>query len=267
MKAQPVAIDDTASLAATSDAPAQVVRLNLPAGSRMVTPSSSSIVAPAGETSAATSLGLTGRAVAKRLLDVAVASLCLVIVSPLLALVWALVRATSPGAALFRQTRVGRDGRTFVLYKFRTMYDGCSDEIHRDYVCRLLEDDSPPVGGSSGLYKLEADPRVTRVGRLLRRASLDELPQLFNVVRGDMSLVGPRPALPWEAERFGAAYWKRFSVPPGLTGLWQVSGRNSLTMRQGLELDIDYVERQTFTLDLIILLKTIPTVLSGMGAR
>jgi lipopolysaccharide/colanic/teichoic acid biosynthesis glycosyltransferase len=176
------------------------------------------------------------------------------------------VRATTPGKVLFRQSRIGRNGRPFVLYKFRTMYADSADDIHREYVRKLLVEDQPPVGGERGLYKIEADPRVTRVGRLLRRTSIDELPQLLNVIRGDMSLVGPRPALPWEAELFGPAHHQRCVVLPGMTGLWQVSGRNSLTMRQGLDLDIEYVTKQTFALDLVILLKTVPAVFTTNGA-
>jgi lipopolysaccharide/colanic/teichoic acid biosynthesis glycosyltransferase len=203
----------------------------------------------------------------KRLFDLVVASICLLVLSPLLLLAGVLVRATTPGQALFRQTRVGRYGRPFVLYKFRTMYADSADDIHREYVRRLLVEDQPPVGGERGLYKLEADPRVTPVGRILRRTSIDELPQLFNVIRGDMSLVGPRPALPWEVELFGPAHHQRCVVMPGMTGLWQVSGRNSLTMRQGLVLDLEYVEKQTFALDLAILLKTVPAVFTTSGAR
>jgi lipopolysaccharide/colanic/teichoic acid biosynthesis glycosyltransferase len=146
------------------------------------------------------------------------------------------------------------------------MYDGCGDGAHREYVRKLLTQDNPPAGGEQGLYKLEHDPRITPLGRFLRRVSIDELPQLLNVIRGDMSLVGPRPALPWEAELIEPAYRQRFRVPPGLTGLWQVSGRNSLTMRQGLEFDIEYVRRQSFALDLWILLKTVLVVLSTRGA-
>jgi lipopolysaccharide/colanic/teichoic acid biosynthesis glycosyltransferase len=152
------------------------------------------------------------------------------------------------------------------MYKFRTMRAGSSDAVHREYVRRLLTDERPPVGGAKGLYKLEADHRVTRVGRILRRTSIDELPQLWNVVRGDMSLVGPRPALPYEAELFNATHRERFLVPPGLTGLWQVSGRSKLPMRAGLDLDVEYVRRQSFRLDLLILLRTVPAVLAAVGA-
>jgi lipopolysaccharide/colanic/teichoic acid biosynthesis glycosyltransferase len=203
---------------------------------------------------------------AKRLLDVAASAAALTLLSPLLLTVAVLIRLTTPGPALFRQARVGRNEQPFVLYKFRTMYGGCSDDPHREYVRALLTDDSPPTGGEHGLYKLEGDVRITPLGRFLRRASIDELPQLLNVLRGNMSLVGPRPALTWEAELIEPAYHQRFRVLPGLTGLWQVSGRNYLTMRQGLELDIEYVRRQSFAFDLWILLKTIPVVLSTHGA-
>lgn len=202
----------------------------------------------------------------KRLLDLGVATACLALLSPLLVIVAALIWLTTPGPALFRQVRLGKDGSRFVLFKFRTMYTGSRDEVHRDYVRKLLTQDEPPDGGRNGVYKLEHDDRITPIGRLIRRTSIDELPQLLNVIRGDMSLVGPRPALPWEAELLDAVHLARFSVPPGLTGLWQVSGRNTLTMKQGLELDIEYVRRQGLALDLWILLKTIPVVLSTHGA-
>lgn len=202
----------------------------------------------------------------KRLFDVALASLCLLLLSPLLAIVALLVRRTSPGPALFRQVRLGRNRRPFVLYKFRSMYEGSSNEMHKAYVSELLTADQPPVGGRQGLYKLEDDPRITRIGRFLRQTSIDELPQLINVIRGEMSLVGPRPMLPWEAELITPEHSQRFSVLPGLTGLWQVSGRSSLTMRQALDLDVEYAQTQSFLLDLGILLRTVPVVLSTNGA-
>lgn len=208
---------------------------------------------------------LTGR-LAKRLLDVIVAAACLLVASPLLVAVAVAIRLTTPGPALFRQVRLGRDRRPFELCKFRTMYTGCPDDVHREYVTKLLTDDQPPDGGRDGVFKLEDDARITPIGRLLRKTSIDELPQLINVIRGHMSLVGPRPPLPWEAELFDAVFFGRFAVPPGLTGLWQVSGRNSLTMKQGLELDLEYVRRRSLTLDLWILIKTIPVVLSTRGA-
>src|SRR5262245_25344628 len=171
---------------------------------------------------------------AKRLLDLAVALACLILVSPLLVAVAALIRFTTPGPALFRQTRLGRGQRPFVLYKFRTMYDRCGDGPHREYVSKLLTDDDPPAGGDGGLYKLQHDERITPLGRFLRRVSVDELPQLLNVIRGDMSMVGPRPALSWEAELIDPLYLERFRALPGLPGLWQGSGRNNLPIRPGL---------------------------------
>lgn len=204
---------------------------------------------------------------AKRLLDLVVATACLALVTPLLGIVAVLIRLTTPGPALFRQIRLGKDSSPFLLYKFRTMYAGSPDDLHREYVRKLLTQEEPPDGGRSGMYKLEHDDRITPIGRLIRRTSIDELPQLLNVIRGDMSLVGPRPALPWEAEMLDARHLARFSVLPGLTGLWQVSGRNTLTMKQGMELDVEYVRRQGLALDLWILLKTIPVVLSTHGAR
>jgi len=203
---------------------------------------------------------------AKRLLDLAVATACMALLSPLLGIVAVLIRLTTPGPALFRQIRLGKDSSPFLLYKFRTMYADSPDDLHREYVRKLLTQEEPPDGGRSGVYKLEHDDRITPIGRLIRRTSIDELPQLLNVIRGDMSLVGPRPALPWEAEMLDTGHFARFSVPPGLTGLWQVSGRNTLTMKQGLELDVEYVRRQGLALDLWILLKTIPVVLSTHGA-
>ena len=205
--------------------------------------------------------------IGKRIFDVIVGSLLLCLLSPLLLIGWLLVRTTSPGGGLFRQERIGRLGHPFVMFKFRTMQADCSDDIHREYVRKLLTDEPACTGGASGLYKLDADPRVTRIGRLLRRTSLDELPQLINVVRGDMSLVGPRPALPWEAELFTAAHLARFLAVPGVTGLWQTSGRNTLTMLEGLDLDLEYVRRQSFLLDLVILAKTVPAVFTARGAR
>jgi lipopolysaccharide/colanic/teichoic acid biosynthesis glycosyltransferase len=199
----------------------------------------------------------------KRTTDVAVAALVLLLCLPLLVVVWVLVRLTSPGPALFRQVRVGEGGRPFEMLKFRTMAVDNDDSAHRDYVGRLLAGEAEP---EAGLYKLGADPRVTRVGAVLRKASIDELPQLVNVLRGEMSLVGPRPALPWEVALFPDWAAPRFSVRPGLTGLWQVSGRNRLSMLDGLVLDTDYVARRGLLLDLAILVRTVPAVLRG-GAR
>jgi lipopolysaccharide/colanic/teichoic acid biosynthesis glycosyltransferase len=233
-------------------------------------PSAASVSEPASDPAlvlvpAATAARLGGRGyeLAKRVLDIALASVLLVVSSPLLLIIAVLVGATSSGPVLFRQTRVGRAGMPFRMLKFRTMREGCDDAVHRDYVRRLLADQ---VEAHEGLYKLVDDPRVTRVGAVLRRLSIDELPQLLNVVKGDMTLVGPRPALSFEAELFPDWATPRYLVAPGMTGLWQVSGRNRLTMLQGLELDLEYVERRSFVTDLRILLRTVPAVLDH-GAR
>jgi lipopolysaccharide/colanic/teichoic acid biosynthesis glycosyltransferase len=204
--------------------------------------------------------------VAKRLIDFAVSLSLLIAVAPLLLLLCVLVRATSKGPAVFRQERVGRDQRTFTLLKLRTMYTGNDDRIHRDYVAGMLAADQAGPQPDSGLYKLEADPRVTPVGGWLRRTSLDELPQLINVLRGEMSLVGPRPVLLWEARLFDEPFQRRFAVKPGITGLWQVNGRSKLSMRRALELDVEYVIRRSFVLDLAIILRTVPALFRG-GAR
>lgn len=202
----------------------------------------------------------------KRIIDVVVALLLLLVLLPALLLMVLAVRATSPGPALFRQVRSGRHGRPFVMLKFRSMHANSDDAVHRTYVTALLTEEAAPDGGLTGVYKLDRDPRVTSVGAFLRRMSLDELPQLINVLRGEMSLVGPRPALPWEVQLYNVEHRRRLEVPPGLTGLWQVSGRSRLTMRQALDLDLEYVSRCSTRLDLRILLRT-PAALRSGSAR
>jgi lipopolysaccharide/colanic/teichoic acid biosynthesis glycosyltransferase len=198
---------------------------------------------------------------AKRALDLLLAGSALVLLWPLLLAIVVAIRLTSRGPAVFRQERLGQGGQPFVMLKFRTMYTDTDDAVHRAYVTQLLTEDEPAAGGSAGLFKLEADPRVTPIGHWLRRTSLDELPQLLNVVRGEMSLVGPRPALGWEAQMYTEVDYRRFDVLPGITGLWQVSGRSRLSMREALVLDVEYVRRRSLWLDLVILARTIPTVL------
>ncbi len=197
----------------------------------------------------------------KRSLDLILASIGLLILSPLLLAIWAAVRLTSPGPAVFRQERLGRDEKPFIMFKFRSMRIGASDAIHREYVSRMLTGQGAPVEAANGLFKLDSDPRITPLGAWLRKTSLDELPQLVNVLRGDMSLVGPRPVLAWEAALFSDEARARFRTRPGLTGLWQVSGRNRLTMPQALELDVEYVRRQSLWLDLTIIARTVPAQL------
>jgi lipopolysaccharide/colanic/teichoic acid biosynthesis glycosyltransferase len=206
-------------------------------------------------------------AVARRTLDVGLALLALVVLSPLLLAIVLLIRLDSPGRAVYRQRRLGRDRRPFVVNKFRTMRPDADPAPHREYVRKLIGGSGErAVRGGRELYKLAVDDRVTRVGSVLRRFSLDELPQLWNVVRGEMSLVGPRPVIPYEAEEYPAWYGERFAVKPGLTGLWQVSGRNERTYEEMVRLDIEYTRRRRLSLDLLILLKTVWVVARARGA-
>jgi lipopolysaccharide/colanic/teichoic acid biosynthesis glycosyltransferase len=205
---------------------------------------------------------------AKRAIDLDLATLLLVLLSPVMVAIAIAIRLTSPGPALFRQVRVGHLSAPFVMLKFRSMYQDCDDAVHRAYVTRMLTGHAAPSDPARAIYKVTgaADPRMTRIGWFLRKASLDELPQLINVLRGEMSLVGPRPALPWEVELFEPRHHVRFAVKPGITGLWQTSGRSMLTMRQALDLDVDYVERRSLLLDLMTILRTVPAVLRARGA-
>jgi len=181
------------------------------------------------------------------------AVLLLLMFMPLLAFLAVLVRLDSPGPVLFRQQRQGLHRRPFTVFKFRTMSDGAAADLHRRYIAQLAEEGPAPAGT---LNKLTADPRVTRAGRVLRASSLDELPQLINVVRGEMSLVGPRPALDYELAHYRPEHFERFAVRPGITGLWQVSGRNALGFYEMLELDSEYARRQGPLLDAAILART-----------
>ena len=201
---------------------------------------------------------------ARRAVDLVVVLIALlVLVIPML-LVALAIRLGTPGPALYRQQRVGRGGRPFTMYKFRTMRVGGSDAQHRELIARELRGEDTSVGGS---WKIDCDPRVTWLGTILRRTSADELPQLLNVLRGQMALVGPRPCLEWEKEMFPPKYAGRFDVRPGLTGLWQVSGRSTMGTLEMLELDLTYVRSWSFWTDLTILVRTVPTLLRGHGAR
>jgi exopolysaccharide biosynthesis polyprenyl glycosylphosphotransferase len=193
----------------------------------------------------------------KEAFDRILATVALAVLAPVMALIAVAVRLTSPGPVIFRQVRVGRGGDVFTVYKFRTMV--VDAERHLEALWELSE-------GNDVLFKLKDDPRVTRVGRFLRRISLDELPQLWNVVVGNMSLVGPRPALPNEAERYGRSTARRLLVKPGITGLWQVSGRSDLSWEDSVRLDLYYVENWSFAGDIQILWKTLSAVVRGHGA-
>lgn len=207
-------------------------------------------------------------AFARRTLDLLVASVVLILAAPVMLAIAIAVRLDSPGPALFRQRRVGFHEQEFTVFKFRSMRLDADEERHRRYVSALITGDPGEGGDGSGdenLYKLAVDDRITPTGRLIRSWSLDELPQLFNVVLGDMSLVGPRPAIPYEVESYPAWYTKRFAVKPGLTGLWQVSGRNERTYEEMVSLDIKYAEKRSFLGDLAILARTPKAVLGRRG--
>lgn len=193
----------------------------------------------------------------KRLLDLAVsalASAAVAVVTPAIALA---IKLDSPGPVFFRQQRVGRDGREFTMYKFRSMTDTAEQEL-----AELL----PSSDGAGPLFKLRADPRVTRVGRILRRYSLDELPQFFNVLRGEMSISGPRPPLPSEVRNYQGRVFRRLYIKPGITGLWQVSGRSDLSWEDSVALDLRYVENWSVALDLMIMWRTVKVMLRPVGA-
>ena len=193
----------------------------------------------------------------KRVLDVAGAACLLMCSAPLLALAALAIRLDSPGPVLFSQLRCGKGGRRFRFYKLRTMT--VEAESLKPALLHLNEMDGP-------IFKIRRDPRVTRVGRVLRRWSLDEIPQLWNVLRGEMSLVGPRPALPEEVVQYGPRERGRLDVLPGLTGPWQVSGRNELRFEEAVRLDLQYVENASVAHDLRILARTVSAVLEGRGA-
>lgn len=206
-------------------------------------------------------------AIACRVLDLVLAIALLVLLLPMLALIAFAIRLDSPGPALFRQRRYGLGLTDFKINKFRTMYRGTSSAPHREYVIALIRDGGASrSAGSDEVFKLQTDERITRVGRILRRFSLDELPQLWNVVAGEMSLVGPRPAIPYEVDHYPSEWCRRFSVKPGLTGLWQVSGRNHLGFAQMVELDMEYAQRRSFWLNVRIIAKTFWVVAHGKGA-
>ena len=196
-------------------------------------------------------------AVLKRAFDVVLALVGLVLAAPVMLVVWLVLRFGSKGPVLYSQTRVGKDGHLFTCLKFRTMVP--------DAEARLAALQAE-AGHAAGLFKMKDDPRITRSGRWLRRYSVDELPQLLNVLRGDMSLVGPRPPLPSEVETYGEDVARRLHVRPGLTGLWQVSGRSDLSWAESVRLDVRYVDNWSLRLDAQILARTARAVLGHRGA-
>jgi len=213
----------------------------------------------------------TGSYPLKRSLDIVGAIAGLLLLSPLMLVIAVAVAATSPGPVIFKQVRLGKRGVPFTFYKFRSMYCKSDDQVHREYVAKLINGNLEEINrgeATKPLYKMQDDPRITRVGRLLRKTSVDELPQLCNVLKGDMSLVGPRPPLPYEAEKYQSWHLRRvLEIKPGITGLWQVNGRSKTSFDEMVRLDLRYVRKCSLPLDLGILLKTVKVVLQGDGAN
>lgn len=219
----------------------------------------------------------------KRIADLVIVIVSILLLTPLVAFLAILIKLDSSGSIIFSQKRVGaryvrRNGmfywqlETFNLYKFRTMKVDASSKLHQDYIAAYIAGDEErmaalqPGGNIEKSYKLRNDPRITRMGRFLRKLSLDELPQVWNVVKGDMSLVGPRPPIPYEVEMYHEDHLQRLAAKPGITGWWQVSGRGETSFEQMVRLDREYIERQSFLFDLKILLLTVPAAFMQKGA-
>ena len=200
----------------------------------------------------------------KRGIDITGALLGLIVSAPLFVVIAILIKRDSAGPVFFRQTRLGLDRREFTALKFRTMHANTDDSLHRAYIISTMDTSAAPQ--RNGLYKLERPNDITRVGHWLRKTSLDELPQLINVLRGDMSLVGPRPCLDYETDHFEPQHFERFLVPAGLTGLWQVTARSHSTFREALDMDVAYVRGWSLGLDLRLLFRTPVLMLRRRGA-
>ncbi|MBN1482174.1 hypothetical protein EH223_07950 [candidate division KSB1 bacterium] len=203
----------------------------------------------------------------KRVIDITLALVALLFFAPVLIAISLLIKLTSKGSIVFKQERVGFSGKTFTLYKFRTMYANTSEEVHKKYMEHYIKNHTANVNNGTKekpVYKIKNDPRITPVGRALRKLSLDELPQLLNVLKGDMSIVGPRPAIPYEVNNYQIWHQRRFlEVKPGITGLWQVSGRNSMEFDDMVRLDIKYAQNWSLLMDLKIIAKTIGSLSTG----
>jgi lipopolysaccharide/colanic/teichoic acid biosynthesis glycosyltransferase len=214
----------------------------------------------------------------KRCIDIVGAAVLILLLSPLLILIAILIKLETPGRVIFAQERIGskrcyRDGKRvwqiqkFQFYKFRSMFRDADQTLHLAYIRSFVRNQAEKSSDSRACFKLVNDNRITRIGRILRRTSLDELPQLVNVLKGEMSLVGPRPVPEYEVAEYQPQHWKRLAALPGITGLWQINGRGQVSFDEMLQMDLEYVRAQSFWLDVKILLGTIPAVLLGKGAR
>lgn len=203
----------------------------------------------------------------KRAVEFVLALLLLVVLSPVFLVLALAVRLNSPGPIFFRQTRIGKNGKPFTFYKFRSMYVDIDRSSHEAYMKAFVHGRNGKNGSGYQDFKPIRDSQVTKVGRLLRKSSLDELPQLFNIIKGDMSIIGPRPNVIAEVEEYKDWHWRRLDVLPGVTGLAQVNGRSCISFDQIVGYDLEYVENESLMLDLKVLLGTVPAVLKGHGAR
>jgi len=204
----------------------------------------------------------------KRAVDILGAGAMLLVLSPVFLVLALLVKRSSAGPVFFVQERLGRNGRPFKFYKFRSMRHDSDDAIHRQFAAMFIngdEDGCRAQNGGKDLFKIEEDPRVTAIGSWMRRTSLDELPQLYNILIGDMTLVGPRPPIAYEIENYQPWHLERLKVTPGLTGLWQVMGRSKVSFDEMVHLDLHYINHWSLALDVEIVLRTVPVVLRGTG--
>lgn len=202
----------------------------------------------------------------KRFFDILLSLLFLLPLCVLALCVAVLIRLDSPGSIFFKQKRVGMDGKEFFMYKFRSMYESNNDVLHREAIVRYMKGHALSESSAPGLrYKRVDDPRITRVGKILRKTSIDEIPQLINVLRGEMTLVGPRPALPYEVEMYSEYDRLRLCGKPGLTGYWQIYGRSRVPFRTMIDMDIAYLQRQSLREDLKLIALTLPVMLRGQG--
>ncbi len=202
----------------------------------------------------------------KRLLDILFSILILIPLCIVVAIVAILIRIDSPGPIFYRQRRVGLNGTEFNMYKFRSMHTNTDDTLHREAIAKFMNGQKLNAGAvAHTAYKKIDDPRITRVGRFIRKTSIDELPQFFNVLCGEMTLVGPRPPLSYEVEQYNSYAWLRLAGKPGLTGPWQVYGRSRVSFERMVEMDIDYLQRQSFWTDLKLIMLTVPVILLGRG--
>ena len=206
----------------------------------------------------------------KRALDIVGSIIGIVSLAPVMLITALIIKATSPGPVIFSQIRLGKKGIPFKFYKFRSMHTNMDDKIHRDYIQSFINGDLTKINQGDAekpFYKMKADPRITRIGRFIRKTSIDELPQFFNVLKGDMSLVGPRPPLSYEAEKYQSWHLRRIvDMKPGITGLWQVEGRSNTEWDDAVRLDIRYIQNWSFIMDLKILFRTVEIVLKCRGA-